>query len=369
MKNILFLSHTVNPFNERKLDSAFAEAKRRGWTVHSAEFGWTAWSIADILAALKPDGVIFDGGRLLEPVDLRPLRGFPTVFVDTDFPTPPGCVTIRSDARAIADLAADELLASEPVETAFFSVTPKKTWSRLRCARFRDRMREAKIHFRFLKHAEDITRLKKPAAVFAANDMSAAALLSSATRCGLECPQDFTLVSVDNETLFCENARPKVTSIEQDFEGAGTAAARALDGLFRHQRGSSAEVLVPPRRLVRRASSVRPHGYRTVAQRTAAFIDMHALEAISIADIAAEFGCSRRTIETHYRAAYGRSAGEAVLAHRFTEVERLLADPDRRLGTIANMCGWKSSAHLARAFHARYGMTMTEWRAHHFKRP
>jgi DNA-binding LacI/PurR family transcriptional regulator len=130
MKKALFLSHTVNPFNVLKLDSIYAEAKRLGWAVQSAEFGWTAWSIADIVAALKPDGIIFGGGRLPGPVDLRPLRRFPAVYVDTNFPAPPGCTTVRSDAEAIADLAADELLASAPTETAFFSVMRLPMWSR-----------------------------------------------------------------------------------------------------------------------------------------------------------------------------------------------------------------------------------------------
>ena len=72
MKKALFLSHTVNPFNLLKLDSIYAEAKRLGWAVQSAEFGWTAWSIADIVAALKPDGIIFDGGEASRPCRSAP---------------------------------------------------------------------------------------------------------------------------------------------------------------------------------------------------------------------------------------------------------------------------------------------------------
>ena len=45
------------------------------------------------------------------------------------------------------------------------------------------------------------------------------------------------------------------------------------------------------------------------------------------------------------------------------QVERLLLDPDQQIGAVANLCGWKSSTHLMRAFRARYGMTMSEWRS------
>ena len=314
MKNVIFLAHTINKHNAIKLDSIYTAAKARGWSVHEAEFGWTAWSTDDIVSTLKPDGIILDGGRLSGDIDLRPLRKIPAVYLDTDFPAPPGNFTIRSDAVAIADMAADELLASEPVEAAFFSLSPLKRWSRLRAARFRERMRGARVPFRVLERASDLGSLRHPAAVFAVNDMAAAALLRHAAECGIQCPRDFTLVSVE-------------------------------------------------RRLVRRDSSVRPQAYRTIAQRAAILIDLHAIGGIDIAGVAAMLGYSRRTVETHYRAFYGQSVGEAILARRFAEVERLLLDPDQQIGAVANLCGWKSSTHLMRAFRARYGMTMSEWRS------
>ena len=78
--------------------------------------------------------------------------------------------------------------------------------------------------------------------------------------------------------------------------------------------------------------------------------------------VAAMLGCSRRMLETHYRAFYGQSVGEAILARRFAEVERLLDSPHQALEPIANLCGWKSPAHLMRSFKRRYGMTMSNWR-------
>lgn len=361
MKNILFLSHTINKYNAVKLEGIYAAAKTHGWIVNEAEFGWTAWDLADTVSTLKPDGVILEGGRLTGKIDLKPFDNIPTVYLDTDFPASRGKAAVCSDAEAIADLAADELLASKPAESAFFSLMPHKAWSKRRAKRFRERMRKDGVPFHVVRRVEDIAQLKKPFAVFAVNDISAATFLRYAAECGLFCPMDFTLVSVDNETLFCENASPKVSSIEQDFAGAGFAAGEALDRLFKN--GKQKTILVPPRRLVRRASSVRPVDSMTMAQRIAAFIDAYALEATGIDGIASALGCSRRTVESRYRAAYGQSVGAAILARRFAEVERLLANPRQTLAPIANMCGWKSPAHLMRSFKNRYGMTMTEWRA------
>lgn len=362
MRNILFLTHTINKYCAVKLDGVYSAAKSRGWTVSDAEFGWTAWNISDIVSSLRPDGIIFEGGRLIGDVDLRALRGIPSVYLDTDFPAPRGRVAIRSDAAAIANLAADELIASAPAETVFFSLTPRKTWSKLRADSFRKRMRAIRKPFRVLNDPDDLAVLRKPFAVFAANDLSAATLFRSAKRLGLVCPRDFTLVSVDNETLFCENAEPKVSSVEQDFFQAGTAAVESLEQLFTRGTPRRGTILIPPKRLVRRASSVRPRPCKSIAQKVEAYIDLHALEPLGIADIAKSIGCSRRTAENHFRSAYGRSVGEAILARRFAEVEQRLADPGQLLDPIANLCGWRSSSNLKRSFRKRYGMTMSDWR-------
>lgn len=363
MKNVLYLAHTINAHNAVKLGTIHAEARARGWSVVEYEFGWTAWSVAEIVTALKPDGIILDGARFVGDFDLRPLRKVPCVYLNTDFPAPPGNIAIRSDAAAIADMAADELLASAPREAVFFSLAPRKIWSKLRAARFRERMRQAGVPFHVLKRAEDIAGLRRPFAVFAVNDMSAAALLRCGINCDLDCPNDFTLVSVDNDALFCENATPKVTSVEQDIARMGAAAVEALDSLFSNGPRPTDLIMVPPRRIVRRVSSVRHQVYKTIAEKVAASIDLHALEGIGVAGVAALAGCSRRTVETHYHAVYGQSIGEAILARRFREVERLLRNPHQQIGTIANLCGWKSSAHLMRLFRSRYGTTMTAWRA------
>ena len=53
MKNILFLSREINRRCAIKLNAVYTAAKARGWTVHEAEFGWTALDIADIVASLN----------------------------------------------------------------------------------------------------------------------------------------------------------------------------------------------------------------------------------------------------------------------------------------------------------------------------
>ena len=114
----------------------------------------------------------------------------------------------------------------------------------------------------------------------------------------------------------------------------------------------------------RRARIQRSPGRgRALLRAAQVFIAEHALEGIGVADVAAACGVSRRTLEPDFRAKTGGTVHGASLDRRFGKVEELLSGRRQALEPIANLCGWKSPAHLKRAFKARYGMTMGEFRA------
>ena len=72
---------------------------------------------------------------------------------------------------------------------------------------------------------------------------------------------------------------------------------------------------------------------------------------------------ARRTCEKTFLREFGRTIHDALLDVRFEEVERLLRNHHQQIEPVANLCGWKSPAHLKRAFRQRYGTTMSIWRA------
>ena len=362
MKHILFLTFALHKYTAKKLDGAIAAARKLGWSIRCEEFGGSEWNLGGIIRTVKPNGVIFEGGRLQERIDLRPFAGLPVVFLDTDFPATSGNLSVRSDAAMIADLAANELLRSSPKAALAFSLNPKKVWSINRTKHFQERMKAAKIPFKYTNNTDDLLSIPRPFAVFAINDHAASIFLEDSRTAGLTSPNDFTLVSVDNDITFCENSIPKVSSIEQDFHRSGYCAVEALDTLFTHGLQHESTVMIPPRQLVRRASSIPTCNDSTIARHAADYIESHAIEGLTVSQLVTAIGCSRRTLETRYRAAYGHSVGEAILAKRFAEVERLLSDPSQQIEPIANLCGWASSTHLKRLFRSRYGITMSSFR-------
>ena len=92
------------------------------------------------------------------------------------------------------------------------------------------------------------------------------------------------------------------------------------------------------------------------------FIRDNACRGISVRDVCRAVKMARRTCEARFLAATGRTIHAEIANARFERVEQLLASGQTAIGAIANLCGWRSVAHLARAFRNRYGTTMSAYR-------
>ena len=151
--------------------------------------------------------------------------------------------------------------------------------------------------------------------------------------------------------------------MEQDFHAAGYAAAEMLGRVMDGDR-APAVAFAAPRGLQRRESSrVARKGLSPRTRRILERIRARALTGDGVAAICAAEDVSRRTCEKTFLREFGRTIHDALLDVRFEEVERLLRNCHQQIEPVANLCGWKSPAHLKRMFKARYGMTMGEWRA------
>lgn len=100
-----------------------------------------------------------------------------------------------------------------------------------------------------------LRRPERPTAVLYANDLMAAAGMSTARELGLDVPADLSVVGFDDAPLSA-HLHPPLTTVAQDIAGwARTAAAMLLDLT---EGGSPADAVLPPARLVLRASTAPP---------------------------------------------------------------------------------------------------------------
>ena len=164
--------------------------------------------------------------------------------------------------------------------------------------------------------------------------------------------------------MHCENAVPTITSIEQDFRGAGRLAADLLARLIADPKLPEEHLKFGPVRLERRQSSRSFKLKDPRITRAVERIRRDATTGISAADILAEIPLSRRLAEKRFLAATGKTILQEIQDVRLEKVFELLAT-DIPIGHIASRCGMQSDSFLKRFFKTRTGMTLREWRKRH----
>ena len=379
MDTILYLTDLHVGTHIAQLAGIYDRAVAHRWRVIEVEMERTSRTIPEILAQWRPAGCIMECGKYMKENLLRQFRKTPVVFIDPN----PGTARVAPflvthDADAVAELAARELLMSERAAFAYFGWCTPTAWSAEReCAFAAALAKRGKAAHAFTEGwdigdplpvhrrlADFLERLPRPVGLFAVNDYAAVQVTEACRLLGWECPGDYTLVSVDNEIVRCENCQPTLTSIEQDCRGAGRLAADLLAERLADPGLAPRHLKFGPVSLTRRQSSRTlklndPRITRAVEQ-----IRRDAATGISAADILKEIPLSRRLAEKRFRAATGRTILQEIQEVRLEKIFELLRT-DIPIGHLAARCGMRSDSFLKRFFKARTGQTLREWRQAH----
>jgi LacI family transcriptional regulator len=83
---------------------------------------------------------------------------------------------------------------------------------------------------------------------------------------------------------------------------------------------------------------------------------------ISVDDVAAAVGMSRRTLDRSFRRELDRSVSEELLRKRLDELAMLLGSTDDKVVDLAPQVGFSNPEHLYRVFRQTYGMTPRQYR-------
>lgn len=251
---------------------------------------------------------------------------------------------------------------------AFVADEQGRGWSRLRERAFRSHLHAAGLRCHaFVPGRDELTSwlqaLPKPAAIMAPFDFRAKEVLDACHTAKIAVPRDVALLGVDDDDLICETTRPSLSSIHLDQETIGYRAAETLDRLMSARKPCAVETVYLPTGDVVERESTRaiPPAVRLV-ERMKAFIDAHALEDISAADVAARIGVSRRLADLRFRELTGGTVRQAIEERRFAEIKRKLVETDLPIGKITRLCGYKNDLRVKYAFKARHGMTLSAWR-------
>ena len=151
-----------------------------------------------------------------------------------------------------------------------------------------------------------------------------------------------------------------------------------LAGLFRdlaevHERTDEASLLVQKSLLtlvlaeIARAGAWKepvaaPDG---LVDRALAFIEKHALEPISLRDVAAALHRSPSYLTTALKRATGRTANAWIVQARIHEAQRRLVSTDERVDIVAERVGYPDVTHFIRVFRRLVGRTPAAFRRDH----
>ena len=364
MKKILLLTRVESQAFTAMKDCILPLAKEQGWAIHVFALGGMDTTARKIIGAWNSDGCI------VYAADNSGLHaGFskwrtPTVALNASLPIC-GVTTITHDSRETGKLAAKELSSLAIDNFAFFSTIPRKQWVETRYSSFAEgirRLGRSVLRYEKGSVSDWLAALPKPCGIFAANDLMAERAASEAFARGISIPGEIALIGCDDNPQICEHAEVSLTSIRPDFHRCARLAVDALRCAM-EGRSYSGDVTYGDIGITRRVSTRPIAGQPPQIAATLEHIRLHARDGISAVDVIGRLGGSRRSAEDRFRKATGHSILEEIQAVRMAEVERLLANPMVKIGSIASRAGYASENFLARLFKRTHGVTMSDWRS------
>jgi LacI family transcriptional regulator len=225
--------------------------------------GWERRSLSRL------SGTLIDGAIMVTPTIVTAATEIPVVAVDphtgrADLPT------VESDSFGGALQATRYLIELGHRRIGFVAGRPDLRSATLRDAGYRRALSDAGIPFdpalvrvglyqRETAREPAVSLLSspdRPTAVFAANDLSAIAIIQVASELGLEVPGDLSVIGFD-DIPEASQMNPALTTVRQPMQKLGAAAAGLLVALMSGETPAQTHVRLPTR-LVPRATTAPP---------------------------------------------------------------------------------------------------------------
>lgn len=309
--------------------------------------------------------------------DLARHAGIPLVLV--------GCVSddaqvsaVSVDERAIGAMAAEYLAGLGLKHYAYVGVGTW-TYGQNRCEGFAgvveamgfapvERFVEFKYNAlrraRFERElAAMLLKLPLPCGVLTLNDAIGAVVVEISQRVGLRVPDDIAVVGVDDDRLICEMSEVPLSSVAQPLVAIGYEGARLLHRHIEQPGTPATTVLLPPQRMVPRASSDLLALDDPDVVAALRLINEHISEPINVAWLMSRLPVARRSLERRFRRVVGRSILDQIHHARLERVKELLTHSDLGLELVAMRSGFTSTRWMADSFRREVGMTPGRYRA------
>lgn len=361
-----------------KYNGIAAYAKSAEWMLHPVDARSGTPDFRHLIGYWKPDGIIVDASGSPQLFRKDAFGSLPVVMMNPESEIKGRRrPSVMSDSGAITKLATAELLQMNPASLVFVEwFDPTIGWSTVKRAAIAEIARMHQIPLSVVTpergDMENAARLEeriaaalekspRPCGVFAITDLIGAAAVSAASRVKASVPDDVSVVSVDDDPEICESCSPTLTSVRPDFHQLGFAAGKLLDEAMEKKADGAKCVVVPPLGIVRRASTMKTRVFDRKVSEALEAIRLRACDGLAPKDVSSLFGLSTRMAEIRFKAATGKTIGEAIIDQRLAAACNYLKDGKISVFAIANFCGWNSDLAFRKAFKSRFGVSPREW--------
>ncbi|MDD5351007.1 MAG: XylR family transcriptional regulator [Chthoniobacteraceae bacterium] len=284
---------------------------------------------------------------------------------------------IRANGEAVGSMAAGHLMERGLRHFAFVGVPRQTNWVERRQEAFCKRLAEAGYACAVYpappaaerdwgreqrRLARWLRGQPKPLGVMAALDARGRQVIEACMESGLRVPDEVAVIGVDNDELLCELCDPPLSSIALNAEKAGYEAAELLDRMMRGEKVTPRRISIEPTHVVARQSTeIAATGDAKIAD-ALRFIRHEANRPLSVTDVAAHIGLSRRSLELRFRRALGHTVLTEIRRVQLERVRAFLIETDLTIGQIAAQCGFANGNYLGKIFRRECGETPQRFR-------
>ncbi len=206
---------------------------------------------------------------------------------------------------------------------------------------------------RWLQH------LPKPCAIFAHSDRPGAHVIRVCAEHGIPVPAEISVLSVDDDALFCHTGHPNLASIHVSNTRIGAEAAR----LIREWKPGRRVVKIPPAAVIERGSIRAPQLPDPLVEQAIEYARARVGEGVRVRDLQKLTGLTPQLLVYRFQRAIRASPIEVILRQRILLARQLLSETDEAVSTIARRCGFRSANQFYVTFRNHVGMSPVEYRA------
>jgi LacI family transcriptional regulator len=199
-----------------------------------------------------------------------------------------------------------------------------------------------------------LSDIPKPCGILAGNDVIACFLVETARYYGMGVPQQVGVVGVDDDPIPNSAAGLAISSVQVPFREVGRQAARLLDEMRRGHKAPPRLVL-PPARVVVRASTNAFMVEDFLVRKAQAYIETHRKRRVAVAEVVKVVTTTAVTLNKHFARHLNTTPSEYILRRRIDYAKELLRTGELNVDEVSRACSFHSCSYFCRVFRQMTG--------------